>query len=174
MPNSLTSGLPAQPTQPIAAPQAMPQAAPGQAPGQPPQAPQITHQQAVTALRHFSAISRELEQILKDPDLGKSDVQSKIIDGTARLVASRIVTPSDAVQQLSSVPADPQMQRKWVQTHFQQTMVAMNGVLDHHAQSNPGTGDLPVEIARSQSNGADSHLDDMKSLNGGYRSGKRG
>lgn len=168
MTNALSNGvplgaLPPQPQQSAGAP-----APPG---GPPQQPPAITHQQAVAALRHFSAISRELEGLLKDPDLGKADVKSKIIDGTTKLVASRIIQPAQAVMQLSSVPADPQMQRGWVQQHFQQTMMAMNGVLDHHAQSNPGTGDLPTEIAKSQSN-PDAHLDDMASVHSAYQGNK--
>lgn len=139
--------------------------------GQP--APALTHSQAVAGLRHFTAISRQLEVLLQDPDLGKADLKSKIIDGTTKLVASRIITPGQAVIQLGSVPADPLMQRKWVQQHFQQTMVAMNAVLDHHAQAVPGTGDLPTEMAQSVSR-PDSHLDDMNALHSHYQGGKRG
>lgn len=166
---STTGAMPALPQQAAGTP------SPGIVPQQDPQQgpPQVTHQQAVASLRHFSAISRQLEALLQNPDLGKSDVKSKIIDGTTKLVASRVITPGQAVIQLGTVPADPLMQRKWVQQHFQQTMVAMNAVLDHHAQTNPGTGDLPTEIARSTSK-PDDHLDDMNAVNAHYQGGKRG
>lgn len=151
-----------------------PQAAPGAGPGAPQQPPpQLSHQQAVAALRHFSAISRQLEVILQNPDLGKVDQKSNIIDGTTKLVASRIITPGQAVQQLSSVPADPLMQRKWVQQHFQQSMLAMNAVLDHHAQGSPGSGDLAHELSRSTSK-PDAHMDDMSAIHAHYQGGKRG
>jgi hypothetical protein len=173
MANSLSAvGQPAPPPENLQGGNVLsgqPSAAPTGAPAnQPP--PQVTHQQAVCALRHFSAISRELEVFLKDPDLGRSDIKSKIIDGTTKLVASRIITPGQAVEQLSNVPSDPLLQRKWVQEHFQQTMLAMNVVLDHHAQAEPGSGDAATEIARSQSK-PDSHLEDMQALTAHYRKG---
>lgn len=141
-------------------------------PAQQQAAPQLTHQQTVASLRHFSAIARELEVFLKDPDLGKADLKSKIIDGTTKLVANRIITPAQAVMQLGTVPSDPLLQRKWVQQHFQQTIMSQNAVLDHHAQANPGSGDLPNEIAASTSK-PDLHLDDMMSVHAGYRGGAR-
>lgn len=177
MPNVLNGsspeGVPPPLPQEAAGAPAQGQAAPGANPGMPPQqAPQLTHAQAVAALRHFSAISRQLEILLKDPDLGKADVKSKVIDGTTKLVASRIITPGQAVQQLTSVPADPLMQRKWVQSHFEQSMLAMNAVLDHHAQAEPGTGDPAQEIARSTSN-PDAHMDDMGAIHSHYRQGRQ-
>ncbi len=146
-------------------------AAPAQA-AQPPMAPpQITHEQAVAALRHLSAIARELETFLQDPDLGKVDLKSKFIDGTTKLVAQRYLAAPEAVKLLGSVPADPQLQRQWVQQHFSQNMVAMNAVLDHHAAANPGTGDIATEMARSRSN-PDNHPNDIGSVMAHYRGGK--
>ena len=171
MANALIQGLPQEaPQQGGNGNALMPaQATPGTmgAPaGQPP--PQVTHQMAVAALRHFSAISREFEALLQDPDLGKADLKSKIIDGTTKLVAQRIISAPQAVMQLGAVPSDPTAQRKWVQQNFNQTMVAMNAVLDHHAASEPGTGNLPYELARSQSK-PDAHMDDMRSLGERYK-----
>ncbi len=148
-----------------------PQAAGGGPPPQ--QAPPLTHQQAVAALRHFDAIARELEHFLKDPDLGKVDIKDKVIEGTTKLVANRMIKPAEAVQQLGTFPADPIMQRKWVQEHFQSVVMAQNAVLDHHAASNPGTGDWAIEAEKSKSK-PDTHMDDMASIMTHYKGGKRG
>lgn len=131
-------------------------------------APQISHEQAVATLRHLSATARELETFLQDPDLGKSDMRSKFIDGTTRLVADRYISAPQSIVLLSSVPDNPQLQRAWVKQHFAQNMMAMNAVLDHHAQSNPGTADSTVELARSRST-AEDHQHHMKNVIGLYR-----
>ena len=142
----------------------------GAQPVAPPQRPQITHGQAVAALRHFSAVSRELEQLMKDPELGRSSMKSKIIDSTTKLVAQRIITPAAAATQLGTLPSEPPLQRKWVQQHLVQAATAMNAVLDHHAGSNEGSGDYQIESARSQYRG-DDHMRDMAALMSGYGGG---
>lgn len=119
---------------PASSPQGMQQG------GQPPQVPPPSHQQTVAALRHFSAIEQELEQLLSNPDLGKSNLKSKIIDGATTLVAKGIMTAPDAVAQLGTVPDRPFEQKMWVQKHFAQTIQAANVILDHHRQAFQGMG----------------------------------
>ena len=60
----------------------------------------------------------ELSTLLKNPDLGKADLKSSIIDGTTKLVAERIIPPNDAVTQLATVPDRPFQQREWIQNHY--------------------------------------------------------
>jgi len=105
-------------------------------PPAPPPAP--SHQQTVAALRHFAALERELTTLLKDPDLGKSDLKSKIIDGTTGLVAQGYLTPAAAVTELGTVPERPFDQKKWLEQHFVQTIAAANQVLGHHQAAFPG------------------------------------
>lgn len=102
------------------------------------QAPAPSHQQTVAAIRHFDLIERELEGLLSDPDLGKSDMRSKIIDGATKLVAEGVLTPSAAVMQLGSVPDKPFDQKVWAQKQFAQAIAAANAVLDHHRNANLG------------------------------------
>jgi hypothetical protein len=92
----------------------------------------------VAALRHFNAILAELKGLLADPDLGKADMKSAIIDGTAKLVADRIMAPAQAVTQLATVPERPFQQKQWAETHFQQTMQARDAVVAHHAMAFAG------------------------------------
>lgn len=103
-------------------------------PMMPPQAqtPAPTHQQTVVALRHFSAIERELNTLLADPDLGKADMKSKIIDGTTTLVGNGILSPSMAVTMLATVPDKPYDQKVWMQQHLMTTQQAETAVLSHH------------------------------------------
>lgn len=155
--NSLQQGIP---------PQGAPQGPQG-APGGPPQPPAPTHVQTVIALRHFHAIIEEVQGILKDPAVGKSDVKAKIIDGTTNLVAQRMISPAQAVVQLSQVPEDPIKQRQWLQQMLQQTVQAANAVVDHHAAGNDGTADWGLESKMTHPH-PDTHMDTMAALGGNY------
>ena len=169
MPNALRSMAP--PAPPDNAMQNQPQAAApmGQASalqGQqaaPQPVPAPTHQQTVAALRHFGAIERELTTLLRNPDVGKTDMRSQIIDGTTSLVASRIIKPAEAVMQLGSVPDRPYDQRKWLETHLAQTVQAQNIVLDHHRMAFSG------QDVDSTSPNPDAHADMMGSLMSQYK-----
>lgn len=135
-----------------------PQQAP-QGPGAPPQqpAPAPTHVQTVAALRHFSAIQKQLELALKDPDLGKSSVKDKVIDGMTTLVADRIIPPGQAVSQLATFPERPFDQRTWLIQHYQQTQQASNAILAHHAMAFAGQGSQPTPSA-------DNHMQDLQGM----------
>lgn len=146
-----------------------PSIVPGQAAGQVPQTPAPTHGQTVAALRHFDAIRAELEALLKDPALGKSSLKSKIIDGMAKLVGSRIVTPGAAVAQLAEVPEKPFDQKKWLQQQLVQAMTAKITVLQHHGNAYGGTPEHLIDKRSSP----DDHLADMQALHGHY-GGARG
>jgi hypothetical protein len=173
MPNALDSGMPP----PV---QAQPQgnglqqggapangAAPQAAPPPPP-----THEQTVAALRHFDAIRGELTTLLKDPAAGRSDLKSKIIDGVTKLVSERILSAPQAVQQLAQVPSDPLQQRKWMQTMLAQTAQAEQGIVEHHRNTNLGSGDWATEAQKHNTN-PDDHLEHMKALNANYSGAAR-
>ena len=151
--------MPQQQPQAGASPAGPPPGAPQQQPQQPP-AP--THAQAVAGLRHYDAIVRVLEGLLKDPALGKTDMKSKFIDGMKRLVADRIMSPAEAVTQLGSVPTDPVEQLKWTRAHFGNALMAENAILDHHRAAFPG-GDNSATPADP-----DNHMQDMQGLMGHY------
>ena len=180
MPNALSpaSGPPPAPMQnPAAMPQGnalapppggapgLPGAMPGQPPAQQQQPPAPSHQQTVAALRHIGAIEKELSGLLADPDLGKTDMHSKIIDGTTKLVASGMVSPSQAVQQLGTVPEQPFEQKQWLEQHFAQTIQAQSAVLQHHRAAFQG---MP---GPSNPGSPDDHLADMASLTSQFKGG---
>jgi hypothetical protein len=121
-----------------------PGGAPAAAPGQPSQMPAPTHNQTVAALRHFAALAKQLEAALKDPDIGKADIKSKVIDGMTELVSERMISPGEAVSTLSTFPERPFDQKQWVMQHYQQVQQARNFVLAHHAMAFAGQGPQPA------------------------------
>lgn len=137
------------------------------APQQQAPVPTPTHGQTVAALRHFDAIEAELAKILKDPAIGKSNLKSKIIDGVTKLVADRIMTPGNAVSQLASVPEEPFQQRKWLQTHLIQAVIAKVKVLGDHAKAFGGTPEPMID----KTSYPDNHLADMQGVMGHYGRG---
>jgi hypothetical protein len=169
MPNALATGTPPPAPMPDQGNGLQP-GTPSQAPGAPQgaaQPPAPSHEQTVCALRHFHAVIGEAQTLLKDPAMGKSDLKSKIIDGVTKLVSERMLSPAQAVQQLSQVPTDPLEQRKWLQGVLAQAVTSANAVVDHHAAGNPGTLDWATE-STAQHPHADHHLDLMAQLGAQY------
>lgn len=141
-----------------------PNTSPAQSQGAPAPAPAPTHEQTVAAMRHFQAIQDEIEPLLKDPDVGKSDMKSKVIDGATKLVASRIFSPADAVAQLADFPEAPFEQRSWLIRHYFMATVAMHQVLDHHGSA-AAAGMVPVGGKPKRGD----HMADMQGLRGHYK-----
>ena len=153
-----------QATQPSPAATALSPMAPGvqgqaggqQQPPKPPLAPP-SHAQTVAALRHFTAIEGEAKKLLKEPDCGKSDLRSAIIDSVTRLVSKGITTPADAVKELGNVPDAPFDQKKWLEGIFTQATQAQTAMLALHQhgvmngmpnnQTQPSPDDHQVHMA---------------------------
>jgi hypothetical protein len=167
MPNALSDTMP-----PVPNPQPQDQSQPG-GPGQAAAAnPAPSHAQTVAALRHFQAINTQLEGLLKNPDLGKTNIKSSIIDAVTKLVADRIISPGQAVIQLGNVPDRPFEQKAMLGKMFAQNMQAEIGVLDHHRAATPGTGIWPVESALHVSE-PDRHMETMGGMMSQHYGGGR-
>jgi hypothetical protein len=110
----------------------------GQAPAQQPMPPPPSHQQTVVALRHADALEKELTGLLKNPDCGKTDLRSEIIDATTKLVSEGFTTPAEAVAELGTVPDRPFDQKKWLENHLMQTVQAADMILAHHGAAFQG------------------------------------
>lgn len=132
---------------------------------QPQQPPAPSHAQTVATLRHLHAISQELEALASDPDLGKADIKSKVIDGATKLVGMRILSPSQAVAELGEFPTQPFQQKQWVAKQLSQAQQGMNFVLDHHRAAHAGIKDMP------QGN-PDDHMADMNSMMQSHYAGR--
>lgn len=135
-------------------------------PSPPMQQPAPSHQQVVASLRHFAAIGKQLEIALKDPDLGKSDIKDKVIDGMTTLVADRIIDPREAVSQLTTFPDRPFEQKQWLLRHLQKVMMARNAILDHHRVSNLPAAEVPPTPS------GDNHMQDMAGMMQAHYPGK--
>jgi hypothetical protein len=167
MANALSGGLPEVPMPA----QGAVQQDPAQPTGAPQQMPAPSHAQTVATLRHTHAIQDELETLLKNPAIGKSSIKSAIIDGATKLVASRIITPAQAVAQLGTVPDDPLEQRKWLRAQLAQSVQAQNAILDHHRAAHAG-GDEAT--AGHQPYDPETHIDTMAGVNDHYKGLRRG
>lgn len=133
----------------------------------PQQQPAPTHAQSVAALRHYDAIKGELKVLLSNPSLGKSNIKSNVIDGVSKLVAERIMSPANAVIELSKVPDDPLEQRKWVQQQMMQAVQAEQAVVEQHRNTNLGSGDWSTEAQQHNTN-PDNHMQDIQDLGAQY------
>jgi hypothetical protein len=149
VPNALASGAPQGQG---ASPQQMP--------------PPPSHQQTVAALRHFGSIEKELTALLSDPDLGKSDLQSKIIDGATKLVAQGILTPTQAVTQLKDVPERPYDQKVFIQKAFVQNTQAQTSVLAHRQM---GVASGMVQDTDTDDGSSNDHQGHIASLMANYK-----
>jgi hypothetical protein len=133
----------------------------------PPQAPQgppaPDDGQTVAALRHFHALEKEFTGLLADPKIGKSDMKSAIIEGATRLVANRIISPAQAVTQLSQVPERPFEQRQWAQKNLAQIVQAQHAVLAHHAAAYRGMPESQVQAMSSKAD-PDDHMATISGL----------
>lgn len=149
----------------------------------PQQPPAPSHQQTVAALRHFAAVEKELEPLIKDPDLGKTDMRPKAIDGVTKLVASGILTPTQAVDQMTQFPDDPFKQKQMLQQMYVQTIIGQKQVLAQHGQALAGVpyppGAIPPNLKRNSPPppigiAPDDHHDVMASLMAHYKASNVG
>jgi hypothetical protein len=127
--------------------------------------PAPSHAQTVTALRHFGALESELMKLMKDPDLGKDDVRSQVIDAMTRLVSKGIVPAAGAVKDLGTLPDKPYDQRAWVNQHFQNVVQAQSAILAHH-QHGAMTGQ---NVGPSDTPSPDDHQATMSTLQSRYK-----
>lgn len=125
--------------------------------------PAPSHAQTVAGLRHFQTVGRQLVKLLENPDLGKADLRDSMIDATTRLVADHIIPAAQAVTLLGQFPDRPFDQKKWLENAYVQNMAAQIALLDHHRTTNPGTGNLALEMAQN-SDTTDNHLQTMQGM----------
>lgn len=134
--------------------------------------PAPSHAQTVAALTHLQAVQKQMDALSRLPGIGKENVRPQIFDSIAELLSQRMFTLPQVMTEIKTIPADPPGQRNWVLAHLRQISEAQKQILMDHAQGNPGTGDLPTELAASQQDPAKSHTDMMGELVGHY-SGRR-
>ncbi len=143
----------------------MPNALTAPANPMPAQAPAPNHAQTVAALRHFDAINKQLKVLLANPNLGKTNIRSSVIDSVTNLVGQRIISPTQAVQQMTSFPDKPFDQKMWLGKMLQQNMMAEMAVLVHHGDHVPD--------GQPQEANPDNHMQDMASMMADHYPGQK-
>lgn len=142
----------------------------GGTPQQPPQVPQPapTHEQTVIALHHTAEVSQQLMALMRDPELGKKDARSEIVDVALELVQKGLATVPAVVEQVKNLPSDPQGQLNWVKAHLMANQLSQFAVLEHYRAANPPTydaaGDTAAHGALFNGKNRKGHGDVMRSL----------
>lgn len=140
----------------------------------PPPAP--THQEVVAALREFHEIQRQLGPLLKNPKIGKSDMKGDVYTVGAALLGSGFMTLPEVMTELKSFPKEPIDQRRWIEQHYNNAVMAQQKVLDDHAAcTGSGCGDFATEWGnRAKLDPGMAHGDLMASIMGHYKGRKNG
>lgn len=163
----------------LAAPQQAPQAAPQGGPqlpqgnplaalaAQQPQAPPPppSHAQTVAAVHHFGEIKQAMVPVMKDPNLGKSNVRPKLLDSFSKLLATKTLSLPEIMTALKSLPEDPIAQKKFVEKIYADNNQAQQMVLQQYAQS-------PAEQGEPDPWSEDGHAGHMSSFAQRYSGGK--
>ena len=92
--------------------------------GQPPQKTSITKQQLIAGLHHLNAFQKQFSPILKNPDLGKSNIRPKIFDASATLIGQGIFSVPEVMNGIKDLPDDPIGQKKWLEKIVTNAMLA--------------------------------------------------
>lgn len=136
--------------------------------------PAPSHEQTVAALRHMQAIGEQLEGLLVNPELGRSDIRDSVIDAVTRLVAQRIISAPQAVAQLGQFPDRPFEQKQAIEQMYRQVMQAESSVLDHHGMTNPPQSeDFGTENSLYQSD-PDQHMQTVQGMMQAHYGGQNG
>jgi hypothetical protein len=124
-------------------------------------APPPTHQQTVTAIRHFGELQKRLSKLLADPSVGKENMRPKIFDMAAGLLGDGFMTLPRLMNEVKTLPQDPADQKKWLQKHLEAVSRAQVSVLDHYRAGNPGSGDWRADLAAQPPEGETDHANLM-------------
>ena len=109
--------------------------------------PSIDHHQAVTMLRHFDEIEKQMTKLSKNPKLGKENIRPDVFSAAADLLAKGFMTLPQLMNEIKTVPNDPSDQKLWVGRVLRNAQAARLQIMDDHRTSNPGTGNWKAEIA---------------------------
>lgn len=132
------------------------------------QAPPPSAAQTIAAMRHFHQIEMTIEKLMMEPETGKADMKSEVIDAVTRLVANGFMSPAEAVSQLGTFPERPFDQKKWLEQHYMDVISSAEAVLAHHGAAFQGQ-DIQAEAPAM-----DKHLGIMSGLMAQYKGGMNG
>ena len=133
--------------------------------GQPLQKTNITKQQLIAGLHHLNAFQKQFSPILKNPDLGKSNIRPKIFDASATLIGQGIFSVPEVMNGIKDLPDEPLGQKKWLEQKLAGTMMAEKKLISDYIAQGPGQEPEGPEWSM------DNHKDHMGGLMGNYKRG---
>jgi hypothetical protein len=70
------------------------------------------------ALKQQQNVRGMIGSLALDPELGKSDISSKIVGQIADAVQNGLLPRERGIQEIQGIPADPRAQSAWIQNHL--------------------------------------------------------
>src|ERR1017187_6903233 len=135
----------------------------GQPQGQP--KTNITKQQLIAGLHHLNAFQKQFSPLLKNPELGKSNVRPKIFDASAALIGQGIFSVPEVMNGIKDLPDDPLGQKKWLEQNLSGTMMAEKKLVSDYIAQGPGPEPQGPEWS------PDNHTEHMTGLMANYKHG---
>ena len=132
---------------------------------QPQQKSNITKQQLIAGLHHLNAFQKQFSPLLRNPDLGKSNVRPKIFDASAALIGQGIFSVPEVMNGIKDLPDDPLGQKKWLEQKLSSTMMAEKKLVSDYIAQGPGQEPEGPEWSM------DNHKEHMGGLMGNYKRG---
>ena len=145
----------------------------GQGPGKPPPSPDL--EQTMTMMKHFGEMRKYLVKLLSDPDVGRKNMRPSLFQAAANLLGDGFATMPQIINTVQTFPTDPAEQKKWLQVHLKQIMMAQAQIIDDFRQSHPGSGDWKADAAQMPSvkKSGRSHTDIVQSVQSHYQGARR-
>lgn len=139
-------------------------------PAGPPPAPSAA--QTLAAMKHFAVMKKNLERLMNDPAVGKSNVRPKIFDMAAKMLGDGFMTLPRLMNEIKTLPTDPTEQKKWLMKHLEQVTQAEQAVAVQHADAFPATGNPHADFQSMIGDGekGKEHADHMDDLVTHYQS----
>lgn len=137
--------------------------------GLPPRMPAPTAAQTRAGLRRFDAVMGAMRQIMKNPELGRTNQRPAIMDQASRLLSARVLSLAELMNAIAPLNDQPLAQKQLVAGIYNSAFQASNALLDHHGAAvaagrvSPDSGDYS----------ADSHDEHMTALLAHYPSPAR-
>ena len=132
-----------------------------QQPGQP--KPQITKQQVIAGLHHLGAFTKQMSPILRNPEIGKSNIRPKIFDASAALIGQGIFSVPEVMNGIKDLPDDPLGQKKWLEQKLAGVMMAEKKLVSDYIAQGPGAEPQGPDWSE------DTHRDHMGGLMSNYK-----
>lgn len=125
----------------------------------------ITKQQLIAGLHHLNAFQQQFSPLLRNPEIGKSNVRPKIFDASASLIGQGIFSVPEVMNGIKDLPDDPLGQKKWIEKKLSDAMMAEKKMVSDYIGQGPGQEPEGPEWSM------DNHKDHMAGLMGNYKRG---